>query len=449
MLKDRTYYSSLFRIALPIISQNFITSLLNVMDVTMIGQLGETAIASVGLANQIFFLMVLMLFGANSGVGVFTSQLWGKGDRQGIHKVLGIGLLIGLTGSSIFTLLALLVPQVAIGFYTQDPAVIAAGAGYLRIVGWCYIITAISFAYYSVLRCTGFVRVPMVISITALSLKTLLNFGLIFGNFGLPKMGIEGAALATVIARLLEFALVLSVTYIRKLPPAARIQELLGFNRIFLARVLKTSLPVVVNETLWSLGITTYNMVYGHIGTEALAAVNIAASIENLAFVIFMGLSDATGILIGNRIGAGEEKRASGYARQTLMITTSGAILVGVVILLGADLILKLYNVSPESLANARSILTVIGFLLWVRVSNMTIIVGVLRAGGDTRFSMFLDAGTVWLVGVPLAVLGGLVLHLPVYLVYMMVMSEEVVKYGVGLWRVRSGRWINNLVQAT
>src|SRR5512133_2398494 len=146
MLRDRTYYSSLFRIALPIISQNFITSLLNVIDVTMIGQLGETAVAAVGLANQIFFLMVLMLFGTYSGVGVFTSQLWGKGDRQGIHKVLGIGLGIGLTGSLLFTLLALLAPQAALGFYSQDPRVIVTGSEYLRIVGWCYMITAVTFA---------------------------------------------------------------------------------------------------------------------------------------------------------------------------------------------------------------------------------------------------------------------------------------------------------------
>ncbi len=189
-------------------------------------------------------------------------------------------------------------------------------------------------------------------------------------------------------------------------------------------------------------------MVYGRIGTDAIAAVNIAASIENLAFVIFMGISDATGIMIGHRIGAGEEHRAYGFARQTLIISTAGAILLGLGLVVSSDLILSTYKLSADSLANAQNILRVIGCLLWVRTGNMTIIVGVLRAGGDTRFSMILDAGTVWLVGVPLAVIGGLVLHLPVYLVYLLVMSEEMVKYLVGLWRVRSKRWINNLVQA-
>jgi putative MATE family efflux protein len=447
MFKDRTYYTDLLRIAVPIIAQNFISSLLNVIDVTMIGQLGEVAIASVGLANQIFFLLMLMLFGTYSGVGVFTAQLWGKGDVTSIRKVLGIGLMIGMAGSLVFSLVALVFPRQALGFYTVDPAVINGGASYLRIVGWAYLITAVTFAYSSVLRSTGFVRVPMIVSIVALSLKTLLNYGLILGHFGLPKMGIEGAALATLIARLVEVSFLLTVVYVRKLPPAARLAELIGFSRDFLRRVLVTSLPVVANEMLWSFGITTYNMVYGRIGTDAIAAVNIAASIENLAFVFFMGISEATGILIGNRIGANQEHQAFTYARRSLLIGTAGAMLMGILIFFGSDYILAFYKLSDASLENAHRILMVISFLLWVRVGNMTMIVGVLRAGGDTRFSMFLDAGSVWLVGVPTAVIAGLVLHLPVHLVYLVVMSEEIVKYGVAVWRFLSKRWINNLVR--
>jgi len=279
-------------------------------------------------------------------------------------------------------------------------------------------------------------------------LKTLLNYGLILGHFGLPEMGAQGAAISTVVARLVEFSALILVVYWRKLPPAAKISELLSFNKAFLGRVLKTSLPVLVNETMWSLGITTYNMVYGRIGTDAIAAVNIAATIENLAFVIFIGIADATGIMIGNRIGANEEHKAFGYARQTLIISTIGAILIGLVILAGSDFILSFYKLSEQSLTNAHNILRVIGLMMWIRVSNLTLIVGVLRAGGDTRFSMFLDAGTVWLVGVPLAVISGLVLHLPVYIVYMIIMIEEAVKYMVALYRFFSRRWIHNLVKA-
>jgi putative MATE family efflux protein len=448
MLRDRRYYTTLLTIALPIITQNFISSLLNMIDVTMLGQLGEVSIAAVGLANQVFFLLTLMLFGANSGMGVFTAQLWGKRDVPSIHKVLGIGLLIGLSGSLVFTVLALVLPAPVLRIFTTDPAVIASGVSYLRIVGWSYMVTAVSFAFSSVLRSTGQVRVPMVVSIGALSLKTLLNYGLILGHFGLPALGVQGAAIATVIARVVEMTALLAIIYTRKLTAAARPGELLGFSRTFLSTVLKTSLPVLINETLWSLGVTMYNVVYGRIGTDAIAAVNIAASIENLAFVIFMGLSDATGIMVGNRIGAKEEDMAFAYGRQTLMISTIGAILIGVVILVGRDFILGFYNLTPESRLLARNILMVMGFALWVKVSNMTIIVGILRAGGDTRFSLFLDTGTVWLVGVPLAVLGGLVLHLPVYIVYLMVIGDEVCKYIIGVWRFSTKRWINNVAEA-
>jgi putative MATE family efflux protein len=444
---DREYYSNLLRIAVPITTQNFLSSFLNVIDVTMLGQLGETSVAAVGLANQIFFLLMLMLFGTNSGVGIFTAQLWGKKDLTNVRKVLGIGLIIGLSGSFLFTLLALIFPDLALRFYSNDPQVIATGSSYLRIVGWVYMVTAVTFAYSSVLRSTGFVRVPMLVSVTALSLKTALNYCLIFGNFGFPQLGVQGAAIATVIARLLELAAILTITYWRKLPPAARIAELLGFDRAFLTRVLKTSLPVLFNETLWSLGITTYNMVYGRIGTEAIAAMNISASIENLAFVIFIGLSEATGIMIGNRIGAGDEGKAFLYARRTLVITTIGAILIGLIIITNIDFILSFYKLSAVSRSNAHNILLVMGSAFWIRISNLVIIVGVLRAGGDTRFSMYLDAGTVWLVGVPIALIFGLVLHFPVYLVYLFIISEELVKYLIALGRFFSRRWVNNLVQ--
>ncbi|NLG96999.1 MAG: MATE family efflux transporter [Chloroflexi bacterium] len=448
MFKDKAYYSSLLKIGLPIIAQNFVSSSLNLIDVAMLGQLGETVVASVGFANQVFFLLMLMVFGINSGVGVFSAQLWGKGDVPNIRKVLGIGLMMGLIASFSFTMLAQFAPETVLRFYSEDPEVIALGASYLRTVSFSYIVTAITFAFYAVNRSTGFVRIPMTVTIIALSLKTALNYLLILGNFGFPALGAEGAALATLIARLVEFFLIIAITYIRRTPAAAKISEMVGFSRAFLGTVLKTSMPVVINETLWALGVTTYNMVYGHIGTDAAAAVNIAATIESLAFVIFMGISDACGILVGNKIGASEEDTAFSYARRSLIISTIGAMFIGVLILTGSGLILSIYNVSDTVLFYARNILRVMGFSLWIRTANMTLIVGILRAGGDTRFGLLLDSGSIWLVGVPLVAFTGLVLHLPIYTVYLMVILEESVKMGVALWRFLSKRWITNLAKA-
>ena len=449
MFRDPTYFKNLFRIALPIIAQNSISSLLNMLDIAMIGQLGETALASVGLANQVFFMLILMGFGINSGVGVFVSQLWGKGDQANIRKVQGIGLGLGMLASLGFSLAALLAPDKILGVYSTDPQVIAHGAAYLRVVGMSYVVTAITLSYSSVLRATGNVRVPVIVSIFAIALKTLLNYGLILGHFGLPALGIVGAAIATVISRSVEVTGILLITYLRRLPPAASPRELMGgYNRQFLSIVMKTSLPVVINETLWALGVTMYNIIYARIGTESIAAVNIAATIEGVAFVMFIGISEATGILVGNRIGAGQEQQAFDYARRSLILSTAGAIFMGGCIFLASDFILGFFKVSEVARGSAHNILMVMSVALWVKVTNMIIIVGILRAGGDTRFSMVMDAGSVWFVGLPLAWVGANLLHWPVYAVYILVVSEELVKYMAMMWRFTSRRWMVNLTHA-
>jgi putative MATE family efflux protein len=447
MFKDTDYYKTLIRIAVPIAAQHFITSSLNVVDVIMIGQLGETAVAAVGLANQVFFLLILLLFGISSGAAMFTAQFWGKKDTESIHKVLGIGLLLGICSSLLFTLAAVLFPEFILSIYSKDPAVIELGSTYLRRVGYSYLFTSITFSFASVLRSTENVKLPMVVSIVALSMNTVLNYLLIFGNFGFPEMGVEGAAVATLIARSLECVTLLTLTYRLRTPVAARLKQLLGFNIAFVQRYLKIALPVMFNEMMWSLGITIYNIVYARIGTESIAAVNISATIENMAFVLFIGISNAAAIMIGNRIGANEEYKAYDYGRRTLVIGVVGAVFIGMAILVGKDAILSLYQISETARQYASTILTIVAFTLWIRVTNMTMIVGIFRSGGDTRFSFILDVGSVWLVGIPFALIGAFVFHLPVYGVVLMIMSEEVVKMGIGLWRFFSRKWINNLTQ--
>jgi putative MATE family efflux protein len=447
LFSDSTYFKTLMRIAVPIASQHFITSSLNAVDVIMIGQLGETAVAAVGLANQVFFLLILLLFGISSGAAMFTAQFWGKEDIESIHKVLGIGLMLGIASSLLFSFAALVFPEFILSIYSKDPAVIALGSTYLRRVALSYVFTSITFSFASVLRSTENVKLPMFVSIVALSINTVLNYLLIFGNFGFPKMGVEGAAIATLIARSLECVTLLTLTYRLRTPVAARLSELLGFNRDFILRYLKIALPVMFNEMMWSLGITVYNIVYARIGTESIAAVNISATIENMAFVLFIGISNAAAIMIGKRIGANEEDKAYTYGKRTLILGMAGAVLVGIIILLGKDAILSLYQISETARLYASMILTITSFVLWIRVSNMIMIVGIFRSGGDTRFSFILDVGSVWLVGVPFALIGAFVLHLPVYGVVLMIMAEEVVKMLIGFWRFSSRKWINNLTQ--
>ena len=446
-LNDQDYMRGLSAIAVPIIIQQAITAALNAVDVLMLGQLGEVTVASVGLANQVTFLMFFLLFGVGSGSGVFAAQYWGKRDLANIHKTLGIGLTMSLVSSLAFTILAVGFPQTALSIFSNDPRVIAAGSEYLRIVGLSYLFSAVTFSFSVVHRSTGYVRLPTSIGILAIAIKSFLSFGLIFGNFGLPRIGIVGAGIATVVARLVECCVILAITYGKKLPAAARLSEMFGFSRAFLKSFLVVSLPVVGNEMLWSLGISTYNAIYARIGTDSIAAYNIAATIEGMAFVIFIGLMDACAIMIGNKIGAGDQETAYRYARRSILIAVFLGVLVGLLIILVSTFITTFYKISPEAALYARNIMLVMGCCMWIRATNMIAIVGVIRSGGDTRFGFFLDAGTVWCIGVPSAVLGAFVLHLSVYWVVLMVMSEELVKMLVAVWRVRSKRWLRDLTQ--
>jgi putative MATE family efflux protein len=445
LYRNPEYFLEMRRLALPIIAQQFMFSVLNMVGVVFVGQKGETAVAAVGLAGQAAFLLNLVTFGVVSGAAMFTAQFWGRKDVVNLRRVLGMSMGLALAAALIFFLISQFVPEAFLGIYSKDPAVIALGIGYMRIFSWSFLFAAITSSYAMIMRSTGDVKTPTYIGTGALALNTFLSYALIFGKFGLPELSINGAAVATVISRVLECGILLIVVYARKSPVAASLRELTDLNAAFMGRILHPMLPVILNELLWSLGITTYSVIYGHMGTDALAAVSIVNSIEQVAFVVFIGISNATSVLVGNRIGAGREEEAHLYAGRSIGLGVVGGMLMGVLLQLLKAPILSLYNVSPEVIYNASLLMNVASLFLWVRVNNMTIIVGILRAGGDTKFSLFVDGVIIWLVGVPLAALGAFVFHLPVYWVAVCVMSEEVTKWFFGISRYRSRKWINNL----
>jgi len=445
---DREYFRLLVKFALPIALQSLITSSLNMVGVIMIGQLGETSIAAVGLANQVWFLLNLLLFGIVSGCTMFLAQLWGKKDIPNVRRVLGLAVKLGLITALFFWTLSTFFPGTVLHLYTKDRAVIELGSQYLRIYGWSYGFYAISAAYSVSLRSTGYVRLPLVVSTAALGLNILIAYPFIFGwgAVGLPALGVNGAALAGLIARILECLAMLGVVYLGRLnPSAASLKDLLELDFKFLVSVLKPVLPVIANEFLWSMGITTYSAIYAHIGTTAIAAINIISTIDQLAFVIFLGIGSATAILVGNLIGQGENEKAYRYAGRSLGLQISGAVLMGLLVYLFSWNLLQFFKVSPEVIVDARNILTVLALGIPVRFGNHVIIVGILRSGGDTRFSLVLDGIIIWLVGVPATAAGAFLFHLPIHLVYALTLSEEVTKFAIGLGRYFSRKWINDL----
>jgi putative MATE family efflux protein len=445
-LRDRSFLRELLVIAIPISFQQLINASLNMIDVIMVGQLGETAIAAMGLSNQVFFVLILILFGATSGMAIFTAQFWGKQEMEPIRKVLGMSLIVSTGVALIFTILATLLPETVLGFYTNDAKVISLGSSYLRIVGFTYIPIAIATAYIAVMRSIQLIRITVIATISALIFKTILGYCLIFGVGGLPALGVRGAAIGTASGWTLELVLLIILIYTQKTPLAANPLTFFSFDMSFFGRVLKTAMPAVVNELFWSMGITTYNAIYAHIGTDSIAAVNVNATIEELAFVIFIGLGNACAVLVGNRIGAGKRDEAYEIVRRVVIMGVSFAIGVGLIIILLRDAVVGLYDLSPNGGNNVRWLLLVQACSLWVRMFNFSVFIGALRAGGDTRFALLMEICSIWLIGVPAAYVGAFVFHLPVYFVYMMVMLEEISKAFVSGWRFKSRRWVHDLV---
>ena len=443
--KDTEYFGNVLKIALPIIAQQAMFSILNMLGVIFVGQKGDASVAAVGLAGQIAFLLNLVHFGIVSGAAMFTAQFWGKRDVYNLRRVLGLCLMLAISASLIFFMLSQLFPAQILRIYSKDAEVITLGTDYIRTFSWTFLFFAITFSYAVVMRSTGNVMTPTMVGVGALFISTVLSYGLIFGKYELPELGIQGAAVAAVIARFMECVTLLIITYKSKSPVAASFHELAGFDRVFFSRVIKPMLPVILNELFWALGITTYNIIYGRMGTQSFAAMNIVSTIEQVAFVVFIGVSNATSVLVGNRIGAGKEDEAFVYAGRSLGIGVAGGIFLGLILQLVKDPVLSLYKVSPEVIENAGYIINVVTFFLWIRVNNMTTVVGILRAGGDTRFSLFLDGIIIWIVGVPMAYLGAFVFDLPVYFVYLCAMSEEATKWVLGIRRYLSRKWINNL----
>jgi putative MATE family efflux protein len=447
IFRDKQFLSRLFDVALPITLQNFISASLNLVGGVMVGQLGEAAVAAVGLSNQVFFLLTLLLFGVNSGSAIFIAQFWGRRDLANIRRALGLALGLSLLGSALFAGAAVLFPETVLRVYSKDAEVIALGSEYLRIFGLSFLFTAVTYSFAFAHRSTGDAKTPLLVTMSALSFNALLSYALIFGKLGLPALGVKGAALAVLIARVLECIALVLLTYHRKAPPAASLREMTDIDRPFTHKVLSQVLPVTFNEIIWSFGITTYNIIYARIGTESIAAMNIAVTIDNLAMVFFIGIGNACAILVGHWIGADDERKAYLYAARSLVLGFAGAFLVGGLILLTAGPFLTFYKVSPTVIEYTRNILLVVAALIWLRVSNLILFIGILRSGGDTRFAFILDCGAIWLIGVPLAFLGAFVLHLPVYLVYLLVMTEELFKWVMAIQRFFTRRWINNLAK--
>lgn len=444
-LKESHFYRRLLSLALPIMLQNLLANGVSFVDTLMISTVGEEALAAVGLANQMFFLIILFFFGVSSGTAIFVSQYWGSQDRKSMHSVIGIALVIALVGAVVSAFFSFYYPELLMHIFTRDAEVVQRGKEYLVVVAVSYIFSAIVLVLSAALRSTNNAKTPLMVSILAMSINIVLNYLLILGKFGFPRMEVAGAALATSIARFIELVVLIVLIYKKKNPIAAPLKEYFNWNKTLVTLYLVTCLPVILNEMLWSLGMTAYKVAYARLGMNVIASINVSESIHSLFFVVLMGISNSTAIMIGNKIGEGDMESATSYVKQSSRLALASAVVLGFFLIVLSRYLVMPFNLSSESARISQLALVAVGLLFPLKASNMVYIVGVLRSGGDTRYSMLIEMIGVWGIGVPLAFFGAIVLALPLHLLILLVGTEELFKLIVSTLRVRSGKWITRL----
>ena len=440
-MKLKGFFTSLVAIAMPISLQALLQNLVNMLDTVMIGQIGSVEIAAVGLGNQIFFILNMILFGITSGGAVFIAQFWGRKDLGGIRKSLGLMTIIAVVVAIIFTVLGLFIPNQLISLYSPDPEVIQVGGTYLRYVCISYVPTAISFSITLAMRSTERVKLPLVCTSISLVTNIIANYFLIF----VAGLGVKGAAIATIISRIIELVMLLGWSNAHNYESCGRFKELLNFNKSFICKFIMIAFPVILNETFWGLGTSVYNGIFAHAGTNAFTAYNITGTISQLTWVFCMGFGNGIGVLIGKKIGEKKIDEAKAYASRSLWFMPLIGICVGILLLPLSKLLPFFFNVEPEIIKTATSILMILIFMYPFNSFCMNWIVGVCRAGGDTVFSAVAEIVVLWCVSIPLGYVAAFVFHLSAPMIYLFFCSESIVKAIIGAIRVKSGKWLHEV----
>jgi len=437
-------YKKIIWMAVPIAMQNLVTTSLNLIDTLMIGRLGEEKIAAVGIANQYFFILILLLFGINSGISIFISQFWGSRETGKIKRTLGLGIFSGIAFSTVFAIGGIVFTESILGIFTNDPGVVREGAVYMRIVSFSLAMVAVTLSYSISSRSIGNPKLPLTISAVSLALNTVLNLFLIFGIGPFPALGVKGAAIATLISRFFEMVLMVLMISRKRIVISASIKELFEFDFNYIKTVYRRIWPVIMNEGIWAVGMSLYAVAYGRMGTDEFAAVRISETVMNIFFIAAVGLGNAGAVITGNLIGekSGEVRV---YANRLMKLSVASGLVLGAGMYASSGLIPLLFNVSGQVKEMAKQILCIYGAMMPIKFLNNVYVIGLFRGGGDTKFSLFLELGSIYLIGVPLAFAGALYWGLPLYMVVILVNLEEVGKTIVGYSRIRTDKWINDL----
>lgn len=445
MKKQDDLFKNFLTLSIPIGVQSLITSLINTVDTLMIGQLGDIELSAVGLVNQIYFILLLMTVGTISGATIFMAQFFGKKDVLGMKKAAMLAAIVISIASLAFMIGGIVFPRYILGIFSNEQELIDIGEKYFRVVAWSYLVTGISQVIGMILKNLGKAMLPLVVTTAAIIINICFNFIFIFGYFGAPAMGVEGAAWATNIARYVEVLILLIMLYGCNREYAPSIKNIKSINKVFVAQFAKVALPVTISETIWSFGTSLYSVVYYHMGYEYGAAINIAKVLENLLTSFFKGSGQAAAIIIGRELGENDQQRAIVDSRRMGHYSIGLGILSGVIMLSFKNTFLSFYQVSPLVKSVAGMMITYIALMMpfigyqWLHISST------LRAGGDTKACMLIDNVTVWLIALPYAFVTGYFLNLPIQVVYLCLVLDTIAKCILVFLRVRSKKWIKDV----
>lgn len=443
----RVFYRNVFALVVPMALQNLINVGVTAIDVVMLGKVGETALSGSSLAGQIQFIMMLLFFGITSGATVLTAQYWGKKDTRTIEKILGMGLSVSLVVAAAFTIVALLIPETLMRIYSSDAEVITEGARYLRIVGLSYLCIAVTQVYLNIMRSIERVLIATFVYFMSLVVNVVVNALLIFGLCGFPKLGIVGAAIGTLCARITETVIVLVYAKTRNHDVRIRLYDMFHIDRVLLKDYMVYAMPVVLNELMWGLGSSANTAVIGHMGSAAVAANSVAQVARQLATVVVFGISNATAIYLGKTIGERQILHARAYAKRFVGLSLLLGTIGGGIILLAAPVAGANLELTEQAKQYMNFMFFVMSYFTIAQSVNTTMVVGVFRSGGDTRFGLIMDVSTMWGCSILIGAVAAFVLHASVPVVYVILMSDELIKIPICVYRYRTYKWLNNVTR--
>lgn len=438
MMKKKTaiptdsFYSQIFKLVLPIIVQNLLSAAVSSADVVMLNYVGQSSISAVSLASQYASVLFMVFYGLGTGATMLCAQYYGKGDMQAIQMIEGIALRFSL--------------GISVQIFTNDQELVAVGASYLRCMSICYLCWGITEVYLAVLRSVGRVVVSTAMNVLAFSLNIVLNAVFIFGLFGAPKLGAMGVAAATSLSRLIELAACFAVSFYSR-DIKLDFRYLFVRHKVLFSDFVRLSLPALGNDISWSLAFSMYSVIIGHLGTDAVAANSFVIVVRNFGTILCFGMASAGGILLGGIIGENKLDEAQDGAKKLMKLTVITGALGGLLILAAAPIVLSYAQLTDQAMHYLKYMLLINTYYVMGAAVNTTLIAGVFRAGGDSRFGFICDTIDMWVYAVPLGFFTAFVLKLPVMWVYFLLCTDEFVKWPWVIKHYRSKKWLNNITR--